>query len=324
MEVAGRVEVPLRGEEIAATERAVEPLVEPLRAVEPQEQRLLVEPRTFLEQRHVLAREIAAHEIGRPVVLERDVVAARTVERVRERGRLADQRPALARVGEPRRAVGELAEGHRVDRLGLLHQARDGGVRAQERVQAGLAPELGSELFLPHHDAHARHAASQRDEPDPVPRITEMVRREDARGVSHARVEGLGPDVVEIGHAAVASPGGGVRERRLGAQTALLRDHARASRRVDDPTRLDRTGGAPVLFERDDVRIAERHARDAHPDPDVHAARHVHREHVGLEPRAIDLERRERDEPRGPDLAQGVERARLVLAVEEEAQAVLR
>ena len=272
------------------------------------------------------AREVAHDQVGQEVVLERDEVGARAVERIGERGRLAAHAPAIG-VEVARRAVRELAEALHVEELRAGKEIADRAVAVQELDEALRGADAGLVARRIADDADADHAVLDRDEPDPVAGVAEVHRRERARRVADARAEGFAAEVVEVGDAGEASP-----DRAdlvvvlLDAQPLRLRDHAGPPARVEHPLRLValRPAARAHLEAVRRAALAERELLHGRVDVHLGPGRDVHAAQVLVDPSAVELERGMEREALAPDLAHLLDVRALGRVVEEVAEAVLR
>jgi hypothetical protein len=280
---------------------------------------------------------IAGDHVGDEVVLEGDEVAAGAVEGVAEGGGLAGEEPAVGAAEELAGAVGELLVGEDVDQLGaVLEQVPGGAVTPEELEEAVGLAHLVAEDRAVADPADGHHAAAERDKPDPVAGVAEVVGRERAGGVTHAGAPAVGAAVVHVGVAGEAAPDRG--DAVVGnrdAQVLEAGDRAGAAAGVDDPARahgvallalgdgeLVHAAGGALLGR--SVLLVEVEVVGAGAEVDVDAVGGVHAQEVGLEAGAVDLKRGEGRQAVAADLAHVDHRGVPGRGVEEEAQAVLR
>src|SRR5690606_24363348 len=226
-----------------------------------------------------------------------DEVRARAVERIDERPRLTDERPAIPRPAT-RDVVAVRAEAlevHHLELLDLLGEVRL--VLLEERHHAvERAHLLEAVRGIVHHEADARIAGRERDDPRPIAHTHEVVGRAPAipgprRLVPHLR---LGRRELRDVDAPTDAEPTRVRVVPGAARELLLApDERRAPARVDEPAALD-----PRLVARrtTDARamrlstLAEHDLLDAHPFEERDAVLFFdHRAEIVLEPTAIEL-----------------------------------
>ena len=227
---------------------------------------------------------------------------------------------------EALRAVGDPREAAVIDHLRVGEDLAQRAVLVEERAEALRAAHDAIARGRSDH-ADARDPAAQPDQPDPVARVQEVDRREPARGVPHAAVERLVADPVDVGEALEAAPHRADQVMRLGhAQPELARERALAPGRVDHPARAHALGAGRAL-DRELVALAPLAERDlghARADPHLDPLAAAHLDQVGLEPRAVELERGVERQVDRAELAHLGERDVALRAVEEIADAVLR
>src|SRR6266404_3931485 len=324
--VARDVELPLQAVELVAAERGVQTAIEQHRRLVTEAHELVVELDALGERGRILAGVVAPNEVGQEIVLERDEIAAGTVERVAERRRFSGEAPTLV-AEEALRAVGELRVAAHVEHLRAVEQRRDGVVTGEKIGEPEFRPAADVDGIAVADDADARHTVLQRDEPDPVTRIAEVDGREHAAAVADARAEALGPVRVEVANPGVASPHRRDRVLALGdAETFGARDEARAAGGVDEPAALAPSLGAvaakgEAMSRAVGAELQVLHAR-AGSHQDAFGA--VRRPEIALDAGAVDLEARMERQRHRPDLRHRVQLRVLRGRVEEETQAVLR
>src|SRR5262249_34467859 len=212
-----------------------------------------------------------------------------------------------------------------IDHLRFGEDLAQGPVLVEERTEALRAAHRAVARGSPHH-AHAREPAAQPDQPHPVARLAEVDRREPARGMPHAAAERLGALAVDGGEHLEAAPDGAELMLWLGlAQPELARERALPARGVDHPARPHALAAGWAL----DAELvtlaarAERDLRHARADPHFDPLAAAHLDQVGLEPRAVELERGVERQVDRSELAHLGERHVPLRAVEEIADAVL-
>ncbi len=143
----------------------------------------------------------------------------------------------------------------------------------------------------------------------------------------HAAVKRLVAEPIDVGEPLEPAPHRADHVVRLVlAQPELARERALPARRVDHPARLHGLV-AGLRLDRELVALAaftERDPGDARADPHVDPLAAAHLAEIGLEPRAVELERGVERQVDRADLAHLGERHVALRAVEEIADAVLR
>src|SRR5262249_40062751 len=161
------------------------------------------------------------------------------IERIAERPGLADAKPTIAE--ELLRPVGELFVAADVDQLGIGEEPLHGSMFVEKAAKAVFLAHRIVEDFALADPPDARDPAPERNEPDPIAAIAEVIRAEKARRVSNAGapclpLRSLLGQIVEMRHVLVPRPNGGERMILFGTQIESARDEACSSRRVDEKT----------------------------------------------------------------------------------------
>jgi hypothetical protein len=132
-------------------------------------------------------------------------------------------------------AMKQLAVAHHVERLGALEQLGHRPVASKKLLEALLRAPSVVEAFALHHHAHAGHALVQRDEPDPIARVAEVVGAQHSAGVAHPCAPPVATESIDVGHLAKAAPHARHRVGLFHPQALLLGQHRGAAAGVDQP-----------------------------------------------------------------------------------------
>ena len=216
----------------------------------------------------VLAVEVTGDHVGDQAVADRDEVQSRGVERIQKDPRVAGQAPPVPPVEHLGHAVAVLLHDPEVADLVLVlgqHGCALRFVLGQPRARLLECVELVEGVeFRVSHDADARRAGGETNEPDPVSLAHQMVGGHGALALRQPAVP-----------ARIVAPGADVDLRRhpeprcvammfVGAsEFELARQHAVASRRIDHPARRRLRGHVALL---------EGHGVQSPLGPEVHRA----------------------------------------------------